>query len=138
MPTADNAIRNAAVMSAIRVSFAPSTRITGATVLAWSSRRSTSVARPLASHRESHKETATLITVSGETRTCPTFTDQLSSSVVSGSSRPKMLSAAIDQALKAMKRASPSLATSIVTRRISSQAVSRLATIVNAPLGHLA
>ena len=49
-----------------------------------------------------------------------------------------MLSAAIDQALKAMKRASPSLATSIVTRRISSQAVSRLATIVNAPLGHLA
>ena len=43
---------------------------------------------------------ATLITVSGETRTCPTFTDQLSSSVVSGSSRPKMLSAAIDQALR--------------------------------------
>ena len=123
------AMRNARVISTILVSLATSTWTDGVRLSARWMRRSSTLEIDIVTHSRMPRAITPFTTVSTETRTAPKVIAMPSRSATVASNSPRVVSAASIQAVHAMKRARASFLMTPEIRRMTTQALTRLATV---------
>ena len=125
MPAALSTMTMATVITPMRISLPSSTWIDGVSPVTCWTRRSRKLLVAVAAHSATASSTVVLRTSSGVTRMPPIMIARASSAATVSSSRPRMLSAAMVQAVTATRRLMNGLRIRLATSAITTQAVAR-------------